>query len=363
MREGERASEEQERGERESDPSHLSRGAFPSRLPTPSPRPTTRPSPHHRCVPSVYVCPHAGSLTGVPEAGGRAARACRRDRKKQGRASSMGAVCARAVPTPGRRGAHARHDPAYPSSQWLHQGEGRPPWGGGAGLWADRRAPGAGAGGGGARDHLGRGRPLDALGAERAGRPRAGPHARHPRPHTPPGEGARRWRWGWPCARVRARRHSSPLKAAGGGGKEEKKSTRRASPPPPRGGRTPPPLTPLFPSSPVPHAGPTHNTPRPVPAAACNTMGVDDEHGPAVGDDFVYSSGLTSAGEGERGGEAEGARGCRKARETPRRFLFFSSSASPSHLTPRRRPTSPIPHPPPPPTHRGRAPAGGARPQ
>ena len=134
-------------------------------------------------------------------------------------------------------------------------------------------------------------------------------------------------------------------------------------PPPPRGGRTPPPLTPLFPSSPVPHAGPTHNTPRPVPAAACNTMGVDDEHGPAVGDDFVYSSGLTSAGEGERGGEAEGARGCRKARETPRRFLFFSSSASPSHLTPRRRPTSPIPHPPPPPTHRGRAPAGGARPQ
>jgi hypothetical protein len=229
--EGGRASERRAsaRGER-SDPSNLSCGAFPSRLPAPSPRPTTRPSPHHRCVPSVYVCTHAGSLTGVPEAGGRAARACRRDRKKQGRASSMGAVCARAVPTPGRRGAHARHDPAYPSSQWLHQGEGRPPWGSGAGLWADWRAPGAGAGSGGARDHLGRGRPLGRP-WRGEGRPRAGPHARHPRPHTPPGEGARRWRWGWPCARVRARRHSSPLKAAGGGDKEEKKA-HAALPPP-----------------------------------------------------------------------------------------------------------------------------------
>jgi hypothetical protein len=29
-------------------------------------------------------------------------------------------------------------------------------------------------------------------------------------------------------------------------------------------------------------------------------MGVDDEHGPTVGDDFVYSTGLTTAGERER---------------------------------------------------------------
>jgi len=40
--------------------------------------------------------------------------------------------------------------------------------------------------------------------------------------------------------------------------------------------------------------------------------GVDDEHGPAVGDDFVYSTGLTTAGtrgQGRRLGR-RGVRGC-----------------------------------------------------
>ena len=41
---------------------------------------------------------------------------------------------------------------------------------------------------------------------------------------------------------------------------------------------------------------PSHTQARRARPSPHTTMGVDDEHGPAVGDDFVYSTGLTTAG-------------------------------------------------------------------
>ena len=102
---------------------------------------------------------------------------------------------------------------------------------------------------------------------------------------------------GWQCTRLRPEHPPKPrVHARGRGGKKEKENPRALCSHSfaPRGSLA---LSTL----PLPLAHRAQHTPPPPPPIPPrrNTMGVDDEHSPAVGDDFVYSSGLTSAGERE----------------------------------------------------------------